>query len=175
MMTPGLLAELSRYPAFPETARVLVLVAGMDAAAKLIAKWPGQEPSIPSVVGGGKTGHSQYLWARLVEVVGHQAAANIVNHFRGGELQIPNCKAVIYQRAQEMIREKFDQMTGPGGVSYREAVFELGIEFCLARKSVERILKRPGVGVDVMPLMPESARHSSKKVAITNLSQGSLF
>lgn len=180
MMTPKFLSELSQYPAFPETARTLIAVAGIDAAAALIAKWPGQEPSLPCRVGGSGTPQSQYLWARLVDVVGHVSAAKIVEHFCGGRLQIPNCKAVISQFANETIRAKFDQMTAHGGMSSREAVFELGVEYCLAQKTVERIIKRPNFSVP-NPLHTQAEQKAcgrsrrSKKSADINDAQGSLF
>lgn len=175
MMTPKLLDELSRYPAFPDTARKLIAVAGIDAAAALIAKWPGQEPSIPSQVGGSKSTRSQYLWSRLVDVIGYPAAAKIVEHFRGADLQIPNCKAVISQYANETIRAKFDQMTARGAMSSRDAVFELGIEYCLARKTIERIIKRPSFGV-TNPLHALTEQKSrSRSSATLNDAQGSLF
>ncbi|UCV13795.1 hypothetical protein [Quatrionicoccus australiensis] len=175
-MTPDQLSELSRFPAFPETARTLVRVAGYEAAAKLIARWPGQEPPVPSRR-SIESGRARQVFDRLVDVIGEVAAWLIVDEFGGSELQIPNCKAVVYQHAQEIIRIKFDEMTTKGGWSYPAAVFELGIEFNLARRSVERILKRPGTGISVEAPRPRKQRIGSDRSARAKFEeqQGSLF
>ena len=52
-MTPQLLAELSRLPLFPRSARDLIRVAGLEGAAQIITAWPGQQFPVPAVVGGG--------------------------------------------------------------------------------------------------------------------------
>lgn len=175
-MTPDQLSELYRFPAFPETARTLIRVAGYEAAAKLIAHWPGQEPPIPSRR-SIESGRARQVFDRLVDVIGEACAWKLVDFCGGAELQIPNCKAVIYQHAQEIIRAKFDQMTTAGGWSYPAAVFELGIEFNLARRSVERILKRPGTGIAVeAPRMKKQKSLAGRRLkAMVEDQQGRLF
>lgn len=176
-MSPDQLLELARFPAFPETARTLIRVAGVDAAAKLIARWPGQEPEIPTRR-SIESGRSRLVFDLLVDLIGDAAAWQIVDQLGGGKMQIPNCKAVIYQHVQEIIRAKFDEMTTKGGWSYTAAVFQLGVEFNLARRSVERILKRPGTGIAVEAPRAKKQRlgsdRSSAKARFEE-QQGSLF
>lgn len=146
-MTPELLAELARYPAFPPSASTLISVAGLEAAAKLIDAWPGADVPMPRTPGGaGAAGRR--LWQRLVDVVGDAAAALLVKHYRGDDMLVPNLKLVTTQRAHELLRVEFDAMIGEG-VSARVAVFELGIKFNLSRKAVEKVLKSPSL--DIVP------------------------
>jgi len=140
-LTPELLATISRYDSFPATASDLIEIVGLESAAKLIGAWPGQEADIPtrhSIT----TGRGRFMFDKLTSVIGEDAAWKIVDELCGCTLQIPNCKAVRYAYTQDVIRTKYDEMTSVGGMSSPVAVFELGIEFNLARRSIERILKR---------------------------------
>ena len=141
-MTPALLAELSRLPLFPRSARELIEVAGLEAAALLITAWPGQVWPVPARVGGGNPAGVR-RWAQLVEIVGEPAAARIVHWCPGGELFVPNLKEVLWSRNQDLIRADFDRLTTTGGYSVREAIFELGIKYGCSHTAVDRALKRP--------------------------------
>lgn len=141
-MTPELLLELSRYPLFPKTAADLIRVAGLDGAARIISAWGGQEWPVPTRVGGGSAkGRARY--AHLCEIVGEPAAQRVVAWCGGGMLMVPNLKEVKHSRAQQLIRAEYDTLTLAKGYSSPEAVFELGIKFGLAGRTVERIIKRP--------------------------------
>lgn len=141
-MTPDMLAELSRLPLFPRTARDLVRVAGIEAAAQLITAWPGQEWPVPARIGGG-TAAGTRRWAQLVEIVGETAAARIVRWCPGGVLFVPNLKEVVWSWTQDRIRAEFDALTTRQGYSAREAIFELGIKYGCTRAAVKRAMKQP--------------------------------
>ena len=141
-MTPDLLLDLSRYPLFPRTATDLIRVAGLDSAAAIISAWGGQEWPVPVRVGGA-TAKGRARYAHLCEVAGSEAAQRIVAWCGGGMLQVPNLKEVKHSRAQQLIRSEFDVLTLSKGYSSPEAVFELGIKFDLASRTVEKIIKRP--------------------------------
>lgn len=140
-MTEKELIFLSRYPLFPTGARQLAEVFGWAAAAKIITAWPGQEFPVPKVVGGmNKAGKRR--WGQLVSVVGEDVAAKIVAYCGGGPLLVPSCKEAIHQTRQEELRHRYDQLI-TSGTSSTEAVFDLGIEFGMSGKTVERIVNAP--------------------------------
>lgn len=141
-MSPEDLADLARLPLFPRTAAELIRVAGLDAAAALIAAWPGQEFAVPRRVGGGNAA-GERIWERLVEIVQYEAAKRIVTHWGGQYLEIPNCKEVLWSRDQDRIRADFDRLTGQEGYSHRDAVFKLGIRYRVTGRCIEGVLKRP--------------------------------
>jgi|APTNR8051073442_1049403.scaffolds.fasta_scaffold02659_17 hypothetical protein len=141
-MTPQLLAELSRLPLFPRSARDLIHVAGLEGAAQIITAWPGQVWPVPAVVGGGNPAGAR-RWGQLIEIVGEPVAARIVRWCPGGELFVPNLKEVLWSRTQDRIRSDFDRLTTTGGYSVREAIFELGIKHGCSGTAVQRALKRP--------------------------------
>jgi len=140
-MTPELLLELSRLPLFPRTAADLIRVAGLEAAAQLIAAWPGQEFPVPIRVGGGSR-HGQRRWEQLVEIVGEAPAKRVVAWCPGAKLCIPNCKEVLWAHAQDKIRAEYDVLIAHG-YSSPEAVFELGIKYRVTGTTVENVVKRP--------------------------------
>lgn len=140
-MTPELLLDLSRYPLFPRTAADLIRVAGLEGAARIIGAWPGQEWGVPVRVGGA-TAKGRANYAYLCEVAGEPAAQRIVAWCGGGMLQVPNLKEVKHSRAQQLLRGEYDNLLIKG-YSSPEAVFELGIKFDLAGRTVEKIIKRP--------------------------------
>ncbi|MDR2208826.1 MAG: hypothetical protein LBE22_07650 [Azoarcus sp.] len=139
-MTPADLRRLQVLTCFPATAKELIRVAGLDAAAALITAWPGQTFPVPARIGGG-TAAGRINWARLVEIVGEIHAAAIVRHWRGTDLYVPSCGFVQWAHIQDDIRAAYDQLTYDG-YSHNEAVFELGIRYQIAGRSVERVLSR---------------------------------
>lgn len=140
-MTADELQDLSLYPLFPKTAKDLILVAGLEAAAALITAWPGQDWPIPVRAGGAsKQGEKRY--AQLQEIVGDAAAKRIVTWGAGGTLIVPNLKVVIHQRNQERARQLYDQLIRDG-YSSREAIFEIGIKFLIAKRTMEKIVNQP--------------------------------
>ena len=141
-MTPELLLELSRYPLFPRTAADLIRVAGLEGAARIISAWGGQEWPVPARIGGG-TAKGRQRYAHLCEIVGTPAAQRVVAWCGGGMLMVPNCKEVKHSRAQQLVRQEYDVLTLVKGYSSPEAVFELGIKFDLAGRTIEKIIKRP--------------------------------
>jgi len=140
-MTVEELEELARYPAFPKTASDLIRVAGTSAAAALISAWPGQEWPVPVRVGGGNN-NGAVRYAQLLEIVGANAAQRIIDWAGGGLLIVPNLKAVIAQRDHDQIRARYDVLIIQG-YSSRDAVFDIGIAYGIAQRTVEKIIKRP--------------------------------
>lgn len=174
-MTPDLLAELARYPAFPPSAATLIGVGGIEAAAKLIAAWPGQDVPMP-VYPGGVGDAGKRLWRRLVNLIGEDAAEKLVLHFAGDDMHVPNLKIVLQQRTAEQIRAEFDRMVAGGAMSGREAVFELGARYHLSRRAVEAILKKPSINVAPQPV-EQIAGRAKKKIVMKPIddAQGCLF
>lgn len=141
-MTPELLADLSRLPLFPRTAAELIRIAGLDAAARLISAWPGQEFPVP-LHGARRNDKGERRFDRLAEIVGEPVALAIVRHWGGLKLTVPNCKEVLWTWRQDRIREAYDELTGKKGYSHPEAVFELGVSYGVTGRCVELVLKRP--------------------------------
>jgi len=140
-MTPADLHALSKLSAFPASAAELIHVAGLDAAARLIAAWPGQEFPVPAAP-GGLTESGAKKWMRLVEVVGAMAASKIVRHWSRGILYIPNLEEVRMMLKKDELRAEFDQLTA-AGKSTPDAVFELGVKHRITGRAVRSLLKRP--------------------------------
>lgn len=172
-MTPELLAELARYPAFPPSAATLMHVAGIDAAAKLIGAWPGQDVPMPGVPGGTQAA-GRRLWQRLVDVVGTNAATRLVQHYAGTDMLVPNLKLVIQQRSHELIRHEFDAMIR-AGVTGRVAVFELGIKYQMTRKTIEKVLKSPSLAIEPANLQAPTQRARKIVIKPVDEAQGTLF
>lgn len=152
-MTPHLLDDLSRLPLFPRTAAELIRIAGREAAAKLIAAWPGQEFPVP-LHGRRRNERGERRFDQLAEIVGEPAAQAIVRHWGGQKLTIPNCKEVLWSWRQDRIRETYDRLTGAEGYSHPEAVFEIGISHGITGRCVELVLKRPDNPRSALPLQP---------------------
>lgn len=137
-MTPSQLLDLG--PLLPQSARDIIQVAGIDAAAQLMTAWPGQEFLVPKRENSNPRGARRY--AMLAEIVGEPAARAIMAHWGGRFLIIPNCKEAIWARTQDHIRADFDLLTGEG-YSAREAVFELGIKYGVTGRCIDKVLSRP--------------------------------
>lgn len=152
IMTPAELAVLRGLPLFPRSAEDLIRVVGIEAAARLIAAWPGQDFPVPKRIGGGNAIGTR-RWEQLVEVVGEPAARLIVAYWGGSSMPIPNCKEVRWARQQNVIRADFDRLTQQEGYSFTEAVFELGITNGVTGRCIELVLKRPD-----NPAAPESVQ-----------------
>ncbi|MDR3322980.1 MAG: hypothetical protein LBS89_02115 [Zoogloeaceae bacterium] len=149
-MSPETLHALRNLPVFPTSAELLIQVIGIEAAARLITAWPGQSFPVPSpalVRGVLRVGGPQH--ARLRDVVGSVAAEKIIRHWRGSDLYIPSCKEAIAARARDHYRARFDELTGRG-YSYTHAVFEIGIQFGVTGKTIEKALKE----ADTLPPDP---------------------
>lgn len=141
-MTPAELLALAEYPQFPRTARDLVRVAGLEAAAALIHARRGTVFRIPSVIGGGNpAGARQY--DLLQEIVGEAAARRIVGYWGGQPLTVPSCKEAIEARDKNRMRADFDRLTLQHGYSAPEAVSELALKYDTSYRTVEKALARP--------------------------------
>jgi len=141
-MTSEELQAIRHLPLFPSNAEELIQVAGLQAAARLISAWPGQEFPVPAVVGGGNPRGTR-RWEQLVEVVGPGPAERILGRWRGGMLYVPSCKEALWSQTQDKIRAHYDRLTTKEGYSHPEAVFELGITYNVSGRGVERILAEP--------------------------------
>lgn len=139
-MTPEFLRVLSLRSDFPNTAGILVRTLGIETSARLIAAWGGQEWPVPARKGGG-TAAGARRYERMVELVGEAAACLMVNEFGSEILKVPNLKNTIWKYHREQIREEFDALTMKGGMSSPAAVFELGVKYGVAGRTVEKILK----------------------------------
>lgn len=130
-------------PAFPGTARELIGVAGIHAAARLICEWPGMEFPVPAIVGGGNAA-GERRWAQLCEVAGADPAAQIVRHYGGNRLYIPNLKRAKEQWGRDFARHEYDRLTGRGcGYGHDDAIREIALKIKVAHRTVERWLNRP--------------------------------
>ncbi len=80
----------------------------------------------------------------LQEIVGDHAARRIVGHWGGTTLDVPSCKDALWARAHDKIRADYDNLTSSAkGYSHPEAVFELGLTYNLASRTIERVIARP--------------------------------
>lgn len=141
-MTPDLLARLTRLPQFPRRAADLVRLVGLEAAAALIAAWPGQDYPVP-VSAASRNRMGQRRYAQLAEVIGDAAAQRIVAAYAGTTLSVPNCTEALRALRHDEIRAEADRLFAEG-YSLREAVFELGIKHQLTGRTIEYLLGRPG-------------------------------
>ena len=141
MMTPAFLQELSGHQKSPSSAAEIIRVAGIDAAARLISAWGGQQWPVP-VRAGGSTPDGVRRYAALVNVVGEPAAQRIVEHWSGGRISVPNMKEAKYRHIGRLIRAEFDVLTTRHGRGANETIFELGIKYGLTYKGVRNALTR---------------------------------
>ena len=135
-MTPAELLQLAEYPQFPRTARDLMRVAGLEAAAALIHERRGTFLRIPVRVGGGQ-------YALLQEIVGDPAAQRIVGYWGGTMLAIPNCREAMDARNKDRMRADYDRLTQREGYSSPEAINELTLKYNTNYRSVEKAMKQP--------------------------------
>lgn len=141
-VTPALLAVLGRYQFFPKSAHELIRVIGADAASSLITAWGGQVFNVPAVIGGGNPLGAQ-RYRKIARVIGEQAAKSLVSEWRGLTISVPNLKEVRHAYIQDVIRREFDSLVTHDRLSSTEAVFDLGVKYRLAGKTIEKILKKP--------------------------------
>ena len=141
VITPALLVTLARYPRWPKTAADIVRLIGRDAAARLFTRFRGQEIPVPMVVGGGNPA-GEIRYAALAEIVGENAAEQMVRYWGGQNLNVPTLKQEMSDWMADEIRAGFDVLTAQG-YSSRDAVFELGLKYGCSGRWVEKILGRP--------------------------------
>lgn len=148
-MSPDFVQKLSCLPMFPETAKDIIRILGLEAATNLINAWGGQEYPVPAVIGGAnKCGASRY--GRIVELIGETAAVALVKEYGGGKIAIPNLKTVKWSYTQETIRTDYDDLLA-NGLSSPDAVFELGIRYKVNGRAIERIIRQPSLGIQTQP------------------------
>jgi hypothetical protein len=140
-MTPELLHELSEYPTFPESAKVLIEVIGREAAARLVAAWGGQEWPVPIRPGGSNAAGAR-RYDSLCAVIGESAAQRLVVFWSGCKINIPNLKEVRTAHVRCLIVQDFDTLIMQKGYSSIDAIFELGIRYGVTGKTVEDALKK---------------------------------
>lgn len=141
-MTAEELKSLRGSRLFPGGAEVLVRKIGIEAAASLITAWPGQDFPVPVRIGGGNASGKR-RWGALVGIVGEYAARQIVAYCGGSILYIPSCKEAIWAQVQNKIRADYDRLTGPEmGYTHPEAIFELGINYKVSGRAIEKSLAR---------------------------------
>jgi len=80
-------------------------------------------------------------YKRMVDTVGEIAAGQMVSRFGEPYYAIPSLKKVIWSHAKDAIRQEFDALTTTDGLSSPSAVFELGIKYRVAGRTIEKILK----------------------------------
>lgn len=137
-MTPEQLKTLSSQPKFPATATELIRIAGLEAAAKFITAWPGQEFPVPL----RRYGFGERRFTQLQMIVGEVAALAIVSHWGSQRLHIPSCKQALANLRRARLCADYDRLITSGRYSHPEAVFELGISYGISGRVVERTLKR---------------------------------
>jgi Mor family transcriptional regulator len=65
-------------------------VIGLQSTIDLVSVFAGDEPKIPKKVDG----HSR-IWSALVDAVGHEAAAKLVDRYADTTLYVPFCKQAL--------------------------------------------------------------------------------
>lgn len=114
----------------PPTVRNLVRLAGWRSALALVSEMPGARIYCPSA---GPDENSE-RWARVLELVGERAARAIYAEYRGGVLEIPNCRAAIAAARNRALRAQYDAGS---------AIEALCLAFGLSRRQVFTVLKQP--------------------------------
>lgn len=148
-MTPQFLEHLTRYPSFPTQAAELIRVIGLKAAAALIHAWGGQEFRVPSARSLGNR-----AFGRLADIVGDHAAQAMIREWAGVEIFIPNLSIVLRAYQQDRIIDEYDHLTTVGGLSGREAAFDIGVKYGLTGRAIERATKQPHSGIPPGPFNP---------------------
>lgn len=123
------LRNQSEVESLPSTARELVEVMGLDATIDLVKTFGGDDLKIPEVING-----TSRMWDILVETVGPEAAAKLVNRFAGTPIYVPTCRmALLLHRDREIVR-RFDA---------GEPFDALRREYKFTRRHLYRVLKKP--------------------------------
>jgi hypothetical protein len=140
-MTPAELKQLASLPAFPGTGRELLRVAGLEAAAALVTAWGGLTWPVP-VVSEFSREEGYARMAELAAITGGAAAEQIVRHYGGTDLYIPNCRKALRQLAQARLIDDYDRLLSQG-LSATRAVFQLGQKYQMNYRSIQEALNRP--------------------------------
>ena len=118
----------------------LTLCLGGDA----LARGPSalKELIFTALEAGVNSYHLENADPALAEIVGENAAEQMVRYWGGQNLYVPTLKQVMSDWIADEIRAGFDVLTARG-YSSRDAVFELGLKYGCSGRWVEKILGRP--------------------------------
>lgn len=122
----------------PPLALELIDVMGVAAAERFIAAYRGRRLEIPR----GKRQRGLDAIDKIAEHIGEQATKRLVARYRGTVLPVPKCHAAMRAVRDAALQARFDELTGPVGMSARGAVALLVQEFDLVESSIWRALKR---------------------------------
>lgn len=118
----------------PESVRDIVELVGLPAALALVKTYGGIYLKVPV---GRREGQTR---ARLIEIMGHDAAKKFIAHHGGERLGIPRCAAALRDERDRSIIRDYDAGLPAAAIAQRERLTE---------RQVRNILKRvPAEGVE---------------------------
>ncbi len=123
------LCQKENAQVLPEVVQQLNALIGLDATIALVKEEGGNELRLPSVVDG-----SSPMWARLVEIVGHNAAELLVRCWPDTRLYVPMCSPALRAQRNRDIVQRYD--AGESFESIRRS-------YKISRSYLFRLLKRP--------------------------------
>lgn len=129
----------------PYTAQALMQCLGDEPAARLLAARPGCQFLVPKHPDRHPAGAKR--WAELAEIVGDEAMAKLAERWGGDVIEIPTCKAARDELRARAIRAEFDRLTCAEGMSGKQAIYEIGLQFApITSRAVELICGKVDAG-----------------------------
>jgi hypothetical protein len=141
-MTPEELQSLRVYADFPMAAEELIYRLGIDAAATLISRYPGQTYKAPTLADYHHPAHLSLI-RELEALIGPEAAQKMRLYFGGFAHYIPSCRAARRARENEQKIREYEALIGPGGMSANQAAAELSLKYGCCDRSIERLVNSP--------------------------------
>lgn len=134
-------ASLREYAhLLPESGQELVALIGLDATLALVTKLGGTSFPVPH----GKNQSGQARYAILKEACGEEAAALLVDQYKGTKLYIPNCNDTLRRiRNIAMIREYTARLDA--GESANTIIADLAPRYRLADRNIWDIVNKTTV------------------------------
>jgi hypothetical protein len=114
----------------PPTVRNLIRLAGWRGALAIVREMPGARIYSPAT---GEPDDARFH--RVAELAGYRAAQRIYAEYRGGVLEIPNCKAALRAARDRWIRSEYDRGT---------PVEALCVATGISRRQIFDVLKKAG-------------------------------
>ena len=133
------------YGLLPGTARALIDALGVTHACALLNARPGCEIRVPKHADRHPEGTRR--WAELVGIVGTDGTQALATHWGGEILDVPTCDQARREIRHRAIRAEFDRLTTEAGLSGRQAIYEIGLQYApISSRAIEMICGRADVG-----------------------------
>jgi hypothetical protein len=140
-MTPEELQSLRVYVDFPMAAEELIYRLGIDAAATLISRYPGQTYKAPTLADYRHPAHLLRI-RELEALIGPEAAQKMRLYFGGIAHYIPSCGRARWARdAEQKIRE-YEELIRTG-ISVARAAEEVSLRHECSARNIEKIVNSP--------------------------------